>query len=296
MQTRLAPRYTLPTIIQDALIGYFYLIAPPEGALHDPVDPSTLILAGESGGATLHLAVLQFLQHFIQKASQNGITNPTIQINGQQVPLRMPKGCAFVSPPCDLLSALPAAQAHEEIDWMPERGPWFRDDFPADSLWPSNPPRAEIYIDVSAMRHPLIQPSTWRDWRGMPPMWIACGQERYCDGIRYFVKSLWASGVKVQYYEYEHMVHSFAVVMPRLPQAEHCMKLWGTACREIGIGSEEYSSSANVVQLGELEVKQVQFDGIFQLSDDEVVRRMKARIDLLKNWVWRGPKEKTSKI
>ena len=131
----------------------------------------------------------------------------------------------------------------------------------------------------------------------MPPMWIACGHERYCDGIRYLVKRLWESGVRVQFYEYEFMVHSFAVVMPFMPQAKHCMKLWGTACKEIGMNSEEYASRAMLVQLGALEIQELSFETLSRLSEHEIEWRMKARIDKLKPCVWRGPtKDDRSKL
>ncbi|KAI9666654.1 MAG: hypothetical protein M1821_004590 [Bathelium mastoideum] len=296
MSTRLAPQHTLPTIMLDALIGYLYLVAPPPGALHRPVDPSNLILAGESGGATLHLAVLQFIQYFSSLPSTQPLTPPTLQIRGVHVALKMPRGCAFHSPPCDLLSALPAAQTNESIDWMPERGPWFNDDFPADHVWPSSPPRAEIYVDATAMTHPLVQPSCWTHWKGMPPMWISCGQERYADGIKYLVRNLWRDGVKVRFLEYDGMVHSFAVGMPWMPQSKHCMKLWGEACREISEVGEKYEARANGVAMGKLDFRELEFEELIKVEHDEVMRKLNGRVERLKERIWTGPKDQKAKI
>lgn len=36
----------------------FYLLEPPEGAEHEPVDPSLIILAGDSAGGNIILALL----------------------------------------------------------------------------------------------------------------------------------------------------------------------------------------------------------------------------------------------
>lgn len=36
----------------------FYLLEPPEGAEHGPVDPSLIILAGDSAGGNITLALL----------------------------------------------------------------------------------------------------------------------------------------------------------------------------------------------------------------------------------------------
>lgn len=36
----------------------YYLLEPPEGAEHGPVDPSLIILAGDSAGGNITLALL----------------------------------------------------------------------------------------------------------------------------------------------------------------------------------------------------------------------------------------------
>lgn len=298
MRTRLAPQNTLPTIILDALIGYLYLIAPPPSALHSPIPPSSIILTGESGGATLHLAILQFLQYFLRSSPPTTLqifTHPSIPLTSSL----LPRACAFVSPPMDLLSALPAASANEPIDWMPQRGPWFNDSFPADHLWPSTPPRAEIYIDPSAMMHPMIQPTLCpeADWRGMPPMWVACGQERYADGIKYWVRSVRRAGVRVRFEEYEGMVHSFCVGMPWMRQSRECVRRWGVVSREMGEGGTgkekkeegEAGSWAEKVAMGALGRTKVGFEDLIRLEEEEVRSRMRERVERLKGLVWRGP-------
>ncbi|KAG8979008.1 hypothetical protein FRC05_009218 [Tulasnella sp. 425] len=59
---RLAPQYPFPCAIHDALSAYFYLLEPPEGAEHEPVDPSLIILAGDSAGGNIILALLQVIR------------------------------------------------------------------------------------------------------------------------------------------------------------------------------------------------------------------------------------------
>lgn len=44
--------------VADALASYLYLIRPPPGAKHKPVDPAKLTLAGDSAGGGLCLALL----------------------------------------------------------------------------------------------------------------------------------------------------------------------------------------------------------------------------------------------
>jgi len=47
---RLAPQHQFPAALIDAIVAYQYLIKPPADALHQAVDPSKIILAGDSAG------------------------------------------------------------------------------------------------------------------------------------------------------------------------------------------------------------------------------------------------------
>lgn len=49
---RLAPQHPFPAALLDAIIAYKYLVDPPSGALHEPVDPSRLIISGDSAGVS----------------------------------------------------------------------------------------------------------------------------------------------------------------------------------------------------------------------------------------------------
>jgi acetyl esterase/lipase len=57
-----APQYPFPCAIQDCLAGYLYLIKPPPGAKHHPVSPKNIVIAGDSAGGGLVLALLQILR------------------------------------------------------------------------------------------------------------------------------------------------------------------------------------------------------------------------------------------
>jgi acetyl esterase/lipase len=47
---RLAPQHPFPAAFIDLVLAYKYLIDPPPGALHDPVDPAKIVIAGDSAG------------------------------------------------------------------------------------------------------------------------------------------------------------------------------------------------------------------------------------------------------
>jgi acetyl esterase/lipase len=47
---RLAPQQPFPAALIDAVMAYKYLIDPPAGAMHSPIDPGKIVFAGDSAG------------------------------------------------------------------------------------------------------------------------------------------------------------------------------------------------------------------------------------------------------
>lgn len=291
-QPRLAPQYTIPTILLDVLVAFFYLLAPPIGSLHKPISPKNIILVGESGGSLLHLHLLQFLRAMIRST---GSETPTIQFNGQRVPITMPAGCALISPGSDMVLSLPSVKKFEWFEWLSEGAPWLQHNYPADQIWPTTPPRGDLHCDNSALCHPFIDPSMQLDWSGMPPMWIACGEETYADGIKFLVKNIQASGVPVTFMQYEFMPHVWNVVLPNLPQSRDTMKRWGQAIRELGLGIQK-ESSAYFVKLGKLETVPMSFKELSDIPQGEVLHKMRTARDRLAGFVWTGPEAGYSKL
>lgn len=50
---RLAPQNEFPAALVDAVMAYKYLVDPPRGSLHKAVDPSKIVIAGDSAGVRL---------------------------------------------------------------------------------------------------------------------------------------------------------------------------------------------------------------------------------------------------
>lgn len=114
---RLAPQYPFPCALQDALAAYFYLIDPPPGSDHRPVNPAQLVVGGDSAGGGLALALLQVLR---------------------DVELPMPAGGVLISPWCDMTHSFPSIHTNTETDIMPY---WGLSLFKPSILWP--PPTDE---------------------------------------------------------------------------------------------------------------------------------------------------------
>ncbi|KIL68736.1 hypothetical protein M378DRAFT_70444 [Amanita muscaria Koide BX008] len=116
---RLAPQYPFPCAIHDLLAAYLYLIDPPEGADHRPVNPGHIVIAGDSAGGGLALALLQVLRDSC---------------------LPMPAGGVLISPWCDLTHSFPSIHTNTETDVMPH---WGLSLMKPSILWP--PPNEEEY-------------------------------------------------------------------------------------------------------------------------------------------------------
>ncbi|KIR53946.1 esterase/lipase [Cryptococcus gattii Ru294] len=103
---RKAPQYPFPCAIQDCLAAYLYLVKPPPGAPHRPVDPKSIVLAGDSAGGGLCLALLQILR--------------------DTPGLELPAGAALLSPWSDLTHSFPSILQNTATK--------------PSSLWPPPPP------------------------------------------------------------------------------------------------------------------------------------------------------------
>ncbi|KAJ7125142.1 Alpha/Beta hydrolase protein [Mycena epipterygia] len=109
---RLAPQYPFPCALQDLVAAYLYLIRPPPEASHRPVNPAHIVVAGDSAGGGLTLALLQVLR---------------------DTGLPLPAGGVLISPWCDLTHSFPSIHTNTATDVIPEYGLSFQK---PSSLWP----------------------------------------------------------------------------------------------------------------------------------------------------------------
>ncbi|KAL5532041.1 hypothetical protein ACEPAF_5605 [Sanghuangporus sanghuang] len=121
---RLAPQYPFPCAIQDAVASYLYLIRPPPGAPHTPVNPAHVIVAGDSAGGGLTLALLQVIR---------------------DTGLPMPAGAIPISPWCDLTHSFPSIHLNTDTDVTPKYGLSI---YKPSVLWP--PPSDDLTHEVQA--------------------------------------------------------------------------------------------------------------------------------------------------
>ncbi|KAK8157163.1 Alpha/Beta hydrolase protein [Phyllosticta citrichinensis] len=258
---RLAPQNPFPAALLDAFIAYLALLHPPPGSMHKAVPASKIILAGDSAGGNLVLALTQLLLQLHRKAQkEQGAEGgaeavPVVRFHGEMVPVPLPAGLSPFSPWTDLSRSLPSLVENTQYDYLPppdelsqpkpgskksltqmlkERHP-----FPKDEAWPANPVRSDLYVDGSALLHPLASPLATRtvDWTGAPPTLFVVGQELMHDEMSLVAKKMGAgAGVKVRWEQWEAMPHVFCLILGELHPAtigRAAFERWGAWARQV---------------------------------------------------------------
>ncbi|KAG7091172.1 hypothetical protein E1B28_010224 [Marasmius oreades] len=113
---RLAPQYPFPCALQDLVAAYLYLIRPPPDAKHRPIHPGHIVIAGDSAGGGLSLALLQVIR---------------------DTGLPIPAGGVLISPWCDLTHSFPSIHTNTDTDVIPPHGLSMHK---PSTLWPPPPP------------------------------------------------------------------------------------------------------------------------------------------------------------
>ncbi|KAJ3972558.1 hypothetical protein EV361DRAFT_904837 [Lentinula raphanica] len=111
---RKAPQYPFPCPLHDVISSYLYLIRPPNGARHDAVSPSKIVMAGDSAGGNLCLTALTVLR---------------------DMGIPMPAGAVLISPWVDLTHSFPSIMHNTKTDIIPEYGFLAK----PSTLWPVDP-------------------------------------------------------------------------------------------------------------------------------------------------------------
>ena len=204
----------------------------------------------------------------------------------------LPAGLASICAWTDLTRALPSATLDTVHDvYGPGPGPWLHQKFPACPLWPSTPPRGELYCDLSTICNPLVSPTAAKDWTGAPPMFICCGEERAADSNIIIAIRAKSQGVSVLFTQFEAMPHLFMLFLANFPQAESCYRAWAEFCKRSIERPQSQRSEETVIEVETLDERHIDLNS-FSLSYDSALTRMKAAKDTGR--VWRGPKRSTS--
>lgn len=183
---RKAPGYPWPCPLQDALAAYLYLTQPPKSAPHSPVPPSRIVLAGDSAGAGICVAMLTVIR---------------------DMGMEQPRGAVLISPWVDLTHSMPSVMNNTSSDIIPQYGfihkpsPLWGDDLheptPVDESYAESSEPAtcnERKVDLDAgpavirgqiqqyatnrqLLHPLVSPLFNGSLGNLCPLYIVCGDK-----------------------------------------------------------------------------------------------------------------------
>ena len=183
---RLAPEHRFPAQLEDALNAYRWLLV--NGA-----DSDTLILAGDSAGGNLALALL---------------------LGAWESRLPLPALVVALSPPTDFEIDL---IGDWKFDWIEKRmlGQW-----------------ADWFCDAAERRQPLVSPVR-ADLRGLPPIYIQAGRaEILYDSIQAFADRAQKQGADVVLQTWEDMNHVFQMFGFDSPQSAEALRMIGQVIDE----------------------------------------------------------------
>ncbi|MEY4509610.1 MAG: hypothetical protein RLZZ450_1732 [Pseudomonadota bacterium] len=182
---RLAPAHPFPAALEDAVACYRALLV-------SGVSPRTLIVAGDSAGGGLAVALLVRLRELDEPA---------------------PRGVVLLSPWLDLTPTRQALTGQGRGDYI---GP---ESLAANALQ---------YAGTTSLAEPALSP-LHADLTGLPPVLMETGEwETLCEQNQRFAERLRQAGVDVRHTVVPGMLHAFPCFSAILPQGAQAIERVGT--------------------------------------------------------------------
>ena len=274
---RLAPKHPFPAALLDGLVAYLSLLSPPPGSYHKAVPANHIVFAGDSAGGNLAICLLQLI---LQLHRSSPTKPPTIRFHGKDVEVPLPAGVAPISGWYDVARAMPSISTNAKYDYLPPPASnEFMAHFPKCELWPTNPPRGDIYCDVSMFRHPLVSPIAARDWAGTCPIRMSYGTEMLLDEGKVLAKRIANQGGIVLWEEYEAMPHCFNMIFENLKASIICFESTAKFMIDV-VEGKPVKTSGRFIAAKTLKETIVDVKNLDAPSDEEVDQRMKDVMDM----------------
>jgi acetyl esterase/lipase len=177
---RLAPENPFPAALDDSVIIY-------QAILTKGISPENIVIAGESAGGGLTLALL-------------------LALKGNNIPL--PAAAAAISPWTDLTCSSESYRTKRKVSVAPFNS-WLV--------------FSKHYVGNNRSDNPLISP-LFGDLTGLPPIYINSGQddELFEDGEKFYQKAK-SAGVDITFKAGTGMVHCYPLLAPMFKEAKEAM-------------------------------------------------------------------------
>jgi monoterpene epsilon-lactone hydrolase len=196
---RLAPEHVFPAAFDDALTAYRWLLT-------NGTKPEHIVLAGDSAGGGLILALLQTLRERNRA---------------------MPAGAVLLSPWTDLVGTVESRTTREAVD-------------PIFSAQTMNV-LASLYAGTEEKHNPLISP-IYADLHGFPPLHIDVGRDEVLlDDSLQVAEHARAAHVPVELVVWDDMWHVFQQYASGLPEGQQSLEQIGRFIRRQTQLSERFT-------------------------------------------------------
>jgi monoterpene epsilon-lactone hydrolase len=192
---RLAPEHPFPAALDDSLAAY-------RGLVNNGIAPDKIIVAGDSAGGTLALALI-------------------LSLKNEGAPL--PAAAVCISPVTDMLWTGSSMRTKAGIDPI----------FPEGGSSPLGTSIHSHYIGSEDPRNPMISP-LYGDMHGMPPvLFHVGGDEVLLDDSARLAERVRAAGGQAELVVWSGMWHVFQVFAPFVPEATQSIRQMGQFIRRV---------------------------------------------------------------
>lgn len=197
---RLSPEHRFPAQLEDARHCYRWL-------LENAASPDALVVAGDSAGGNLTLALL-------------------LAVRDEKIP--PPALAIALSPATGLEGLRNSVDTDQRHDWIDQR---------MLEKW------VGWFCGRDQLRSPLVSPG-YADLRGLPPIYIQAGRaEILYPSIQAFVEEARKQGADVRFESWDNMTHVFQVFAPHVPQSIEALRRVGEVIRA-GTGEKKYAAGS----------------------------------------------------
>lgn len=264
---RLAPQNPFPAALLDVLFAYMSLLYPPPGSLHTAVSPSDIVIAGDSAGGNLSLALLQLILEIQRKSLK-------IAWNGEERDVPIPAGVATSSPWLDITSSLPSIIKNQAYDYLPKR----EKEYKPCSVWPTDPPRKHMYVNDPLATHPLVSPLAAKNWNGSCPVYIATGWEILVDENKIGATHIASQDIKVILDEYEAMPHCFGIVLSKLPASDTFFRNWAHNIKLMVDSPQDLVTTGTLIKAKTLATEPLDMLKLSDITQEKAVDMMNEKV------------------
>ena len=190
LEYRLAPEFPFPAAVDDSVAAYRWLLS-------QGIDPSRIVIGGDSCGGGLTIATLVALRYLGEPIPAAGVC---------------------ISPWVDLEGTGESMTSKAEVDPIVQKEML---EF-----------MAHLYMGDRDRRTPLAAP-LYADLRGLPPLLILVGTaETLLDDSTRLADRAKASGVTVELDIWEDMIHVWPIFAPVLPEGQQAIERIGEFVRQ----------------------------------------------------------------